>query len=94
LKQGAIQARAVKREQDIQGRMHGTPSGGSADEAEELISRVLGRDDPFEQSQILSEINRDLSHDTLADRMADHGYGAATRATGQDILDRLIAGKK
>ena len=94
LKQGAIQARAVRKEQDIQSKMHGATSGASADEAEELITRVLGRDDPFEKSQILSEINNDLNHDTLADRMADQGFGTATRATTQDVLNRLSAGKK
>ncbi|MBQ1203828.1 MAG: PspA/IM30 family protein, partial [Loktanella sp.] len=65
LKQGAIQARAVRREQDIQMRMHRsgvTPS--SVDEAEELIARVLGRDDPFERSEILADINRDLDGGT------------------------------
>ena len=94
LKQGAIQARAVRKEQDIQSKMHGATSGASADEAEELITRVLGRDDPSEKSQILSEINNDLNHDTLADRMADQGFGTATRATTQDVLNRLSAGKK
>ncbi|MEZ5716689.1 MAG: PspA/IM30 family protein [Paracoccaceae bacterium] len=54
LKQGAIQARAVRKEQDIQKRLATTLSGrDSASEAEELISRVLGRDDPFEQAEIL-----------------------------------------
>lgn len=89
LKQGAVQARAVKREQDIQMRMTKGQTADSVEEAEALIARVLGRDDPFEQSQILSEINRDLSHETLTDRMADAGCGAATRATPQDVLARL-----
>jgi len=90
LKQGAIQARAVRREQDIQSRMATTVrSTSSAEEAEELIGRVLGRDDPFEQAEILTEINSQLSHDGVTNRLADAGYGDATRATADDVLVRL-----
>lgn len=90
LKQGAIQARAVRREQAIQSRLNTTiTTTSSTEEAEELIARVMGRDDPFEQSQILSEIDRDLGHETLRDRMADSGFGPATRTTADDVLSRL-----
>ncbi len=95
LKQGAIQARAVRREQTIQMRM--VKSGAhetSVEEAEELIARVLGRDDPFERSEIISEINRDLKGGSIADRMADAGFGPATRATADDVLARLKSSKK
>ena len=95
LKQGAIQARAVRREQTIQMRM--VKSGAvenSVEEAEELIARVLGRDDPFERSEIISEINRDLEGGSIADRMADAGFGPATRATADDVLARLKSSKK
>ena len=92
LKQGAIQARAVRREQDIQMRMVRTGTGqGHIEEAEELIARVLGRDDPFETSQILSEINRDLDGDSITDRLSDAGFGKATRSTPEDVLARLKA---
>ena len=95
LKQGAIQARAVRREQTIQARMAGASNhgAGSIEEAEELIASVIGKDDPFEHSQILAEINADLSHDTLEDRMADAGFGPATRSTAKDVLARLTAKK-
>lgn len=90
LKQGAIQARAVRREQDIQSRMATTNRAtSSAEEAEELIGRVLGRDDPFEQAEILSEIDEGLSHDGVTNRLADAGYGSATRSTADDVLARL-----
>lgn len=95
LKQGAIQARAVRREQNIQVQM--TKNGvqnGSVEEAEELISRVLGRENPFERGEILADINRDLDGDSLTDRMADVGFGDATRATADDVLARLKANKK
>lgn len=90
LKQGAIQARAVKREQDIQMRM-GTTGSNSIDDADDLIARVIRRDDPFEQAEILSDINSDLNHDRLADRMADAGFGDATRVTAATVLNRLKA---
>lgn len=95
LKQGAIQARAVRREQTIQMNMVKTGvTTGSVEEAEELIARVLGKDDPFERTEILSEINRDLEGDSIADRMADAGFGAATRSTADDVLARLKTSKK
>lgn len=89
LKQGAIQARAVRREQDIQIKLGAATQSSATEEAQDLIDRVLGRDDPFEQSQIMAEINNDLSHDRLTDRMADAGFGAPTRTTAQDVLNRL-----
>ena len=95
LKQGAIQARAVRREQSIQMQMVKTGAGhGSVEEAEELIQRVLGRDDPFERSEILADINRDLDGGTITDRMADAGFGRATRSTADDVLARLKSSKK
>ncbi|KPP89582.1 MAG: phage shock protein A (PspA) family protein [Rhodobacteraceae bacterium HLUCCA08] len=90
LKQGAIRARAVRREQQMQARLSSAIGATSAsDEAEELIARVMGRDDPFEHSEILREIDSDLGHETLADRMAAQGFGAATRVTADDVLARL-----
>lgn len=93
LKQGAIQARAVRREQTIQSRLNVQSGSSASAEAEELIARVLGKDDPFERDEILGQINRDLDGASLADRMADAGFGAATRATKDQILNRLKAQK-
>lgn len=90
LKQGAISARAVRREQLANGRMSSAlAQQGAMEEAEELIQNVLSGDDPVERSEILSEINADLTHDTLADKMADAGLGGATRSTAADVLKRL-----
>lgn len=95
LKQGAIQARAVRREQSIQMKMVKTgATHGSVEEAEELIQRVLGRDDPFERTEILADINHELDGGTITDRMADAGFGAATRSTADDVLARLKSSKK
>ncbi|WP_299651533.1 PspA/IM30 family protein [uncultured Tateyamaria sp.] len=90
LKQGAITARAMRREQGMQAKLHSTLAGtSSADEAQELIDRVVGKDDPLEQAQILADINAGLDHSGLEDRMADAGFGAATKVTGRDVLARL-----
>lgn len=54
-----------------------------------MIGRVIGRDDPFEQSKILHKIDRDLGHETLSDRMADQGFGASNRTKADEVLGRL-----
>lgn len=90
LKQGAIGARAVERERRAQaglnGRIAQTPHIA---EAEELIARVMGQDDPFEQAEILSEIDAALDHSGVADRMGDAGFGAPSRTRAEDVLARL-----
>lgn len=94
LKQGAIQARAVRREQQMQIKLNSTIGQTSAvDEAEELIAKVIGKDDPFEQSEILRELDADLNHTSLADRLADQGIGALNKSTGKSVLDRLKSKK-
>ena len=84
----------MRREQNIQMRMvHAGASTSATEEAEELINRVLGQDDPFEQSEILGQINRDLNNTGLTDTLADAGFGAPTRATAEQVLDRLKSKK-
>ncbi|WP_050603281.1 PspA/IM30 family protein [Ruegeria sp. 6PALISEP08] len=92
LKQGAITARAVKREQGLQKRLNRHVGGTSpAEEAEELIARVMTQADPFEQSEILREIDAGLDHSTVAQRMEEAGYGPKTRSSAADVLSRLKA---
>lgn len=92
LKQGAVAARAARREQNIQSRLNRDLSGDSPmDEAADLIAGVLKKDDPFEQSEILREIDGDLSNESAADRLAAQGFGHATKSTGSDVLQRLKA---
>lgn len=90
LKQGATTARAIRREQSL---IRKLPNGEASaiEEAEALIARVTNADDPFERSDILRGINRELSHEGLADRMADAGFGPSTRVTATDVLARLKA---
>lgn len=94
LKQGAVSARAVRREQGLQKRLNRHLGGDSPmDEADALISQVMNQDDPFEQSQILGEIERGLDHSDMGARMADAGYGAHDKATAAQVIARLKAQK-
>lgn len=92
LKQGAVAARAVATERAAQKKVV-TSLGGSTSfaEAEELIARLVGQSDPFEEAQVLEEIDSDLSHTNLAERMAEQGFGPRIRANADDVLERLQA---
>lgn len=90
LKQSAISAKAVRAEQAMQSRLSPTlASQNSFEEAEELIARVMNREDPFEQGEVLQEINADLSHENIGDKLASEGYGPAGKTTATDVLSRL-----
>ncbi len=90
LKQGALSARAVRREQAMQKRLNRHLGGESPmDEAQELIAGVLQARDPFEQGQILAEIDQGLDHTNIAARMEEAGFGDKTRSTAADVLGRL-----
>ena len=94
LKQGAITARAIRREQSIQKRLNQTIAGASAaDEAEALIKRVVDQDDPFEQSEILRGIDRQLLGEATEEKLANAGFGAPNKVTAGAVLERLKAGK-
>ena len=69
LKQSSISAKAVQAEQKMQSRL--APGiENSFEEAEELIARVMGRDDPFEQGEVLRDINAALKHEDIGDELA------------------------
>jgi phage shock protein A len=90
LRQGAITARAIRREQAVQSRLSRTLAGHSAaDEAEALIKRVMGEDDPFEQSQILRDLDRNLDGSDADSKLADAGFGDPLKSTAKTVLDRL-----
>lgn len=92
LKQGAIAAKGLRREQDLQRKLGRHCAGSTAiDEAEALIEQVMGKDDPFEQNQILEEIDKGLDHSDLGARMAEAGFGPKGRATASDVMARLKA---
>ncbi len=90
LRQGAITARAVRHEARSQARLNRTLTKTSAaDEAEALIKRVVDQDDPFEQSEILRDIERGLDGRNASERLEEAGFGDKTRSTAASVLDRL-----
>lgn len=92
LKQGAVAARAAKREAEMQARLGVAVTREDAfDEAEALIGRVLTRDDPVEEGTILRELNAELDHGNVADRLSGAGFGTATKTTAAEVLSRLKA---
>lgn len=92
LKQGAVAARTAKREAEMQARLGvAVASEDAFDEAEALIGRVLTRDDPVEAGAILRDINDELDHGNVADRLSEAGFGAPLKTTAADVLNRLKA---
>lgn len=90
LRQGAITARAIDLERKSQTRIHRAINGNSAmQEAEALIRRVADQDDPLAHSEIVDEIENSLSHKNTEDRLAEAGFGPATKVLAADVLARL-----
>lgn len=90
LKQSAITAKAIHQERRIQVKLNSfAPRQNSIEEAEELISRVVDQDDPFEQSEILREIDANLRFEDIGERLAEQGYGVGSKTTAADVLARL-----
>ena len=90
LKQGALQARAKRREEALTSRLRTRLERGSnADEAAELIRSVMDTPDPVELSDIIAGIDDGTGSPDLADRMADAGFGKPSRATGASVLARI-----
>lgn len=90
LKQGAVSARAIRREQGLQkGLLRDLGAESPMDEADALIARVMGEDNPFEQAEILQGIDRDLDHSDVGERMADAGFGHPIKSTAAAVLAEL-----
>lgn len=90
LRQGAVSARAFRDEQGLQARLRAGRGGpGAMEEAEALIAQVLGREDRFEEAEVLAEIERGLSGEQVAERMAAAGFGPALKVTGAEVMARL-----
>ncbi len=90
LRQGAIAAKAARLDGAAHNGLSPTLSGqGAMREAEELVRSVLAEDDPFEQAEILAEIDAGLDRSDVAERLGEAGFGAATKSTKADVLKRL-----
>jgi phage shock protein A len=92
LKQGMVQARAIDAEGKAQASINKTiGKNTSMREAEDLLNTIMNRDDAFEESEVLDEIDGDLNHSGVRDRMATKGYGDQTKFTADSVLERLTA---
>lgn len=94
LRQGAIAAKAARLDGAAHRSVSSTLGGQSAmQEAEQLVRSVLSEDDPFEQAEILAEIDAGLDRSDVAERLGEQGFGDAAKATKSSVLDRLKTGK-
>jgi phage shock protein A len=92
LRQGMISATAVDAERRAQKSLNRSIGNASAvREAEALIQRVIGADDPLEESDVLDEIDAGLNGTSVRDRLAEAGFGDRTKFTAADVLERLKA---
>lgn len=92
LKQGMVQARAIDAEGKAQKSINKTiGKNTSMREAEDLLSTIMNRDDAFEEAEVLNEIDGDLNHTNVRDRMAARGLGDKTKSTAESVLERLGA---
>lgn len=90
LKQGMVQARAIDAESRAQKSINKTiGKNTSMREAEDLLNTIMNRDDAFEESEVLDEIDGDLNHTNVRDRMASQGFGDLTKSTADSVLERL-----
>jgi phage shock protein A len=90
LNQGMISARAIDASRKAQSRLNRSIGRTSSiNEAEELLARINESSDPFEEAAILDEIDGQLRHEAIRDRLADAGHGPATKVRAQDVLARL-----
>ncbi|TPI34837.1 PspA/IM30 family protein [Mesorhizobium sp. B3-1-9] len=90
LNQGMISARAIDAERKAQSRLNRSIGRtASINEAEELLARIKESSDPFEEAGILDEIDGELRHEAIRERLAEAGHGPATKVRAEHVLARL-----
>ena len=90
LKQGMIEAKAIDAEHLAQRRMiRSIGKGTNIREAEALIKRIKEREDPVEMTEVLDDIDQELDHTNIADRLAVNGFGTNPKTSTDDVLARL-----
>jgi phage shock protein A len=90
LNQGMISARTIDAERKAQSRLNRSIGRtASINEAEELLARIRESSDPFEEAGILDEIDGELRHEAIRERLAEAGHGPATKVRAEDVLARL-----
>lgn len=90
LNQGMISARAIDAERKAQSRLNRSIGRtASINEAEDLLARIKSSSDPFEEAGILDEIDGELRHEAIRERLAAAGHGPATKVRAEHVLARL-----
>ncbi|QPC91407.1 PspA/IM30 family protein [Mesorhizobium sp. INR15] len=90
LNQGMISARAIDAERKAQSRLNRSIGRtASLNDAEDLLARIKDGGDPFEEAGILDEIDGELRHEAIRDRLAEAGHGPAVKVRAKDVLERL-----
>ncbi|MEO5756700.1 MAG: PspA/IM30 family protein [Mesorhizobium sp.] len=90
LNQGMISARAIDAERKAQSRLNRSIGRtASLNDAEDLLARIKDGSDPFEEAGILDEIDGELRHEAIRDRLAEAGHGPAVKVRAKDVLERL-----
>ena len=90
LNQGMISARAIDAERKAQSRLNRSIGRtASINEAEELLARIKASSDPFEEAGILDEIDGELRHEAIRERLAEAGHGPAAKVRAEHVLARL-----
>ena len=95
LRQGAMAAKATAAQHKAQrGLERSLGNTSTFREAEELIARVTGQADPFEEADILDEIDDSLAGKNTRDKLAEAGLGSPVKSRADDVLERLKAKDK
>lgn len=89
LRHAAATARAVEQERRGQARLVGRSAGSGIAEAEAMVERIMGQDDPFEDDRILAEIDAGLTGKDAERRLSEAGYGPGARPSAESVLARL-----
>ena len=90
--QGMISSRSIDAERMVQSRLvRSIGHSASLNDAEELLAHITGASDPFEEAGILDEIDGELRHEAIRDRLANAGHGPAVKVRAKDVLERLKA---
>ncbi|MEL7490253.1 MAG: PspA/IM30 family protein [Pseudomonadota bacterium] len=90
LQQGLITARSIEAERSAIRHVKGDIAANSAiREGEAVLKRLLASEDPIEEIEALEELEADMSGETIIDRLADAGFGEATKVRAEDILARF-----
>lgn len=94
LQQGLLTARAVESERKAIQSMSGDISAnGAIREGEAILERLLGSADPVAEADVLDELDADLSGKSTIDKMAEAGFGPATKIRAEDVLARFQSTK-